>query len=96
MFTFSSLEMAFLLYMPAVRVLLCLCVTPFNKDSRDRLAAGVHGVGSMHRAGDGAQQTHGVLLETISGSTANIAYEEVIQKVIWKPLKTICSSTASS
>lgn len=62
--TFYSLGMmAFLLYLPVIRVLLCLCVTPLNKDSRDRLSAGVHGVRSIGQAGDGAEQTHGELLE---------------------------------
>lgn len=93
---FPHLLTAFLLYTTAIRILLCLRSTRLNKDSRDRLSAGDHGVGSMHRAGDGAEQIHGELLEIISGSAANTAHEKVIQKVIWKPLKSICSSTASS
>lgn len=64
--------------MPVIRVSLCLCATPLSKDSRDRPSAGVHGVSYVRRAGDGAEQTHGELLETISGSTANMAYEKVI------------------
>lgn len=87
---------AFLLYTSATRILFCLCATPLNKGSRNRLSAGDHGVGSMHRAGDGAEQIHGGLLEIISGGAANMAHEKVIQKVIWKLLKSICSSTASS
>lgn len=42
------LSPAFLLYTTAIRIFLCLCETPLNKDSRDRLSDGVHGVGSMH------------------------------------------------
>lgn len=84
--------------MLVIRILLCLCATPLNKDSRARPSAGVHGAGSMSRARDGAEQTSGGCWKQSVALLLiwHMAYENVLQKAMWKPLKTICSSTASS